>query len=65
MPLEPELLDYQNTQVLIIGEGMGELRRAVEEQKEDAKDDEKEKPEEEMEKLEEEVSSSFPSQTFN
>jgi len=60
MPLEPELLDYQNAQFLIIGEGMGELGRAVEEQKKDAKDDEKEKPEEEMEKLEEEVSSPSP-----
>ncbi len=56
MPLEPELLDYQNTQFLIIGEGLGELGRAVEEQKKDEKDDEKEKPEEELEKLEEEAS---------
>jgi hypothetical protein len=60
MPLEPELLNYQNTQFLIIGEGMGKLGRAVEEQKKDAKDDEKEKPEEEMEKLEEEVSFPHP-----
>jgi hypothetical protein len=55
-PLEPEMLDYENTQFLIIGEGFGQLGRAVEEQGKDKKDDEKETPEEEMEKLEEEVS---------
>ncbi|KAM3072153.1 hypothetical protein ACMFMG_008610 [Clarireedia jacksonii] len=51
MPLEPELLDYEGAQMLIIGEGQGELGRAVEEQKRDAG---KEKPVEEMEKLGEE-----------
>jgi hypothetical protein len=61
MPLEPELLGYQNTQLLIIGEGFGEFRRAVEEQKKDAKDNGKEKPEEELEQLEEEVSSGLSS----
>jgi len=55
-PLEPEMLDYDGAQFLIIGEGMGEMGKALEEQSRDAKDDEKEKPEEEMEKLEEEVS---------
>jgi hypothetical protein len=54
-PLEPEMLDYENTQFLIIGEGFGQLGRAVEEQSKDKKDDEKEAPEEEMETLEEEV----------
>ncbi|KAG4433190.1 hypothetical protein IFR05_011325 [Cadophora sp. M221] len=54
MPLEPELLNYQNTQFLIIGEGMGEMGKAVEEMSKDAKDNEKEKPIEELEKLEEE-----------
>jgi hypothetical protein len=55
MPLEPELLDYKNTQMLIIGEGQGDFGRAVDEQSKDAKDDEKEKPEDELEKLEAEV----------
>lgn len=54
MPLEPEFLDYEASQFLVIGEGQGNLGRAVEEQSKDADDDEKEKPEEEMEKLEEE-----------
>jgi hypothetical protein len=55
MPLEPELLDYQHTQLLLIGEGQGDFGRAVQEMTKDAKSGEKEKPEEEMEKLEEEV----------
>ncbi|KAH7369635.1 hypothetical protein BKA65DRAFT_544365 [Rhexocercosporidium sp. MPI-PUGE-AT-0058] len=54
MPLEPALLDYQHTQFLIIGEGMGEMGKAVEEMSSDAKDNTKEKPVEELEKLEEE-----------
>ncbi|TVY52902.1 hypothetical protein LSUE1_G009699, partial [Lachnellula suecica] len=54
MPLEPELLNYDNTQVLLIGEGLGDFGKSVEEQSKDAKDGEKEKPEEEMVKLEEE-----------
>lgn len=54
MPLEPELLDYENTQILIIGEGLGDLAKATEEQSEDKRDGSKEKPAEEMEKLEEE-----------
>ncbi len=54
MPLEPELLDYENTQLLIIGEAMGNTGRATEEMSKDQKDDEKEKPDEEMDKLEEE-----------
>jgi hypothetical protein len=59
MPLEPALLDYEGTQVLFIGEGLGDLGRSVEEMSKDAKDDEKEKPVEEIEKLEEEVSCCF------
>ena len=53
IPLEPELLDYENTQILIIGERSFE--KAVEEQEKDAKDVEKETPAEEIEKLEDEV----------
>ena len=53
-PLEPEMLDYEHTQVLIIGEGMGVLGKAVEELSKDQKDVSKEKPEEELEQLEEE-----------
>ena len=59
MPLEPELLDYESTQVLIIGEGMSTFGGAVHDQSKDKKDDGKEKPDEELEKLEDEVS--FPS----
>lgn len=54
MPLEPELLNYESTQFLIIGEGLGDMDKAVQEMSKDAKDDAKEKPAEEMEKLEEE-----------
>ncbi|KAH6677365.1 hypothetical protein B0J14DRAFT_560153 [Halenospora varia] len=54
MPTEPEHFDYEATQFLVIGEGMGELGRAVEEMGKDKKDGEKEKPVEEIEKLEEE-----------
>jgi hypothetical protein len=53
-PLEPEMLDYEHTQVLIIGEGMGVLGKAVDEMSKDQKDDTKAKPEEELEQLEEE-----------
>jgi hypothetical protein len=59
MPLEPEVLEYENTQILIIGEGMGNVEKAMEEQEEDAKDSAKDAPAEEMEKLEDEVSSQF------
>jgi hypothetical protein len=55
MPLEPELLDYEGAQMLIIGEAQGELGKAVEEQSKDERDEEKEKPVKEMEKLVEEV----------
>ena len=56
MPLEPELLDYVNTQFLVIGEGLGDFGRAVDEMSKDQKDGGKEKPVEELEQLEEEVS---------
>lgn len=56
MPLKPEVLDYDNTQILIIGEGMGSVEKATEEQEDDAKESAKDAPVEEMEKLEEEVS---------
>jgi hypothetical protein len=59
MPLTPELLDYKNAQMLLIGEGQDGFGKAVEEQSKDAKDAEKEKPEEELEKLEEEASFLF------
>lgn len=51
--MQPKHLDYVNTQVLFIGEGLGELGKAVEQQDEDAKD-KKETPAEELEKLEHE-----------
>jgi len=57
MPLEPELLEYENAQMLLIGEGQGDLGGAVEEMSKDKRDDEKEKPEEEIERLGNEVSS--------
>ena len=53
-PLEPDMLDYEHTQVLIIGEGIGVLGKAVDELSKDQKDDNKEKPEEELDQLEEE-----------
>ena len=55
MPLEPELLNYQNTQLLLIGEGEGGIGHVLVEQSKDAKNDEKER-----EKLDEEVRSLFP-----
>ena len=55
-PLEPDMLDYEGAQFLLIGESMGGLGKAVEVQSQDKKDEEKAKPEEEMDKLEEEVS---------
>lgn len=55
-PLEPEMLDYNHTQMLLIGEDRGELGKSMKEMGEDKKDDEKVSPEEELNKLEEEVS---------
>jgi hypothetical protein len=57
MPLVPELLDYENTQLLLIGEGLGTIGKAAEgEQDGDRKDGAKEMPIEEIERLEDEVS---------
>ncbi|KAI9816558.1 MAG: hypothetical protein M1827_001690 [Pycnora praestabilis] len=53
MPLQPKLLDYENTQILLIGEGMDEIGRAAEQTSKDERDD-KDTPLEEMEKLEHE-----------
>lgn len=53
MPLQPKLLDYENTQFIVIGEGIGELDKATEQQADDEKQ-EKDTPLEEMEKLEHE-----------
>jgi hypothetical protein len=55
MPLEPEHLDYEGTQFLVIGEGLGDFGKAIENTSKDKKDDSKESSEEEIEKLEEEV----------
>lgn len=51
MPLQPKFMDYKNAQFLLIGEGIGELSKSVEQQPGDEK---KETPLEEMEKLEHE-----------
>ncbi|KAL9587644.1 MAG: hypothetical protein Q9212_000098 [Teloschistes hypoglaucus] len=53
MPLNPKLLDYENTQFLIIGHKDDALEKATVPQAEDVKQD-KEEPKEEMEKLEHE-----------
>lgn len=50
MPLQPKLLDFVNTQILLIGEPHG-IENALETQDEDAKQH-RETPHEEMEKLE-------------
>jgi hypothetical protein len=65
MPLEPELLDYEDTQFLVIGEGMGNVEKATEEQQKDENDEKKETPAEEMEKLENEVSLTLNSAECN
>ncbi|KAL8735623.1 MAG: hypothetical protein Q9166_000792 [cf. Caloplaca sp. 2 TL-2023] len=53
MPLEPKLLDYENTQFLIIGHNDDALEKATVPQADDEKEN-KEAPKEEMEKLEHE-----------
>ncbi|KAL9040427.1 MAG: hypothetical protein Q9180_001917 [Flavoplaca navasiana] len=53
MPLQPKLLDYENTQFLVIGHNEGALEKATVPQPEDQKEN-KEEPKEEMEKLEHE-----------
>lgn len=54
MPLQPELLNFQNTQMLLIGEGQGDFGHALDEMSKDSNDDEKDAPEEVLEQLEEE-----------
>ena len=51
MPLKPELLEYENTQFLLIGHKDDALEKAAQPQ---AEEGEKETPLEELEKLEEE-----------
>lgn len=53
MPLQPKLLDYVNTQILIIGHKDDAVEKATVQQSEDEKKD-KDTPMEEMEKLEHE-----------
>ncbi|KAL8695396.1 MAG: hypothetical protein Q9218_000155 [Villophora microphyllina] len=53
MPLTPKLLDYENTQFLIIGHNEGALDKATVPQPDDEKEN-KEAPKEELEKLEHE-----------
>ena len=53
MPLRSDILDYENAQVLLIGEQSGEISEAVQPSETDQKHH-KETPLEEMEKLEHE-----------
>jgi len=53
-PLEPEMLDYAHTQMLLIGEDRGGFDKSVKEMGEDKKDDGKVAPEEEIDQLEKE-----------
>lgn len=53
MPLQPKLLDYANTQVLLIGSGMGDLVKATNEPPKSDKT-EGDGPLEEIERLEHE-----------
>lgn len=53
MPLEPKLLDYVNTQFLVIGHAGNDLAKATAQQPLDEKHD-KDTPLEEMERLEHE-----------
>ena len=53
MPLQPKLLDYENTQFLVIGSGVEDLSKATDQLAKDKKHD-KDTPLEEMEKLEHE-----------
>ncbi|MCJ1310023.1 hypothetical protein MMC25_003684 [Agyrium rufum] len=52
-PLQPKYLDYENTQLLLIGSGVDDLSKATEQQPKDDKHD-KDTPLEEMERLERE-----------
>ena len=51
--MEPKLLDYENTQFLLIGHGDNSLDKATAAQSDDQEKD-KEEPKEELEKLEHE-----------
>ncbi|KAI9791489.1 MAG: hypothetical protein M1816_003833 [Peltula sp. TS41687] len=53
MPMQPRILDYENAQVLLIGEEVGDLSKALEPTRKDEKEH-KETPMEEMEQLEHE-----------
>jgi len=53
LPLEPEFLNYESSQVLFIGEGAGDYGNALDEMEKDERDG-KENPEEEVERLFEE-----------
>ena len=53
MPLQPKLLDFENTQFIIIGEGVDSIDKATEQSSKDGEQD-KDTPLEEMEKLERE-----------
>lgn len=54
MPLQPKLLNYENTQFLLIGHGDDALEKAAKPQVEKEEEQEKETPLEEIEKLEDE-----------
>ncbi|KAJ9667752.1 hypothetical protein H2201_001938 [Coniosporium apollinis] len=55
VPVQPKLLDYENTQILLIGEGTdGDVSKALEPSRKDVKHGDKETPQEELEKLEHE-----------
>ena len=53
MPLQAGILDYENAQILLIGEQSGEISKAMQPSEKDQKHH-KETPLEEMEKLEHE-----------
>lgn len=53
MPLQPKLLDYENTQFLVIGSGVEDLSKATDQPAKDEKH-QKDTPLEELEKLEHE-----------
>ena len=55
VPVQPKLLDYENTQILLIGEGADDdVSKALEPSRKDVKHGDKETPQEELEKLEHE-----------
>lgn len=54
-PMQPEMLEYEGTQMLLIGEGVGDAEKALQEQGKDRKDEDKVQPAEEVEQLGQEV----------